>query len=167
MLFGDLLVLRLREAGLADTLQQVLGIAPIDEASDPLAHALQLRRLGELAWERDTIENAGQRFTEALEVIDGAIAGGRSDVAIRAERAQILKGLGDVLQEKGEVTKAESRYTEAVQHWEAVIAADDNPSNQLAASEARIALGSLRDRMGDTGRAESDTRRRRRERWTC
>jgi tetratricopeptide (TPR) repeat protein len=159
VLFGDTLVQRLREAGLSDTLQQGLSSASIEGTSDSLARALQLRRLGELAWERDTLDAANRHFTAALDALDRAGADKRV-AEMNAERAQILKALGDVLRDRGELSLAESRYAEAVRLWEAVLKRETDLSavsrtNRLNAAEAQIALALLWDRMGQSQRAES------------
>jgi tetratricopeptide (TPR) repeat protein len=164
VLWGDTLVQRLREAGLSDTLQQGLTGASLEGSSDPVVRALQLRRLGELAWERDTLDAAGRYFTAALAALDsvspeGANGDGRV-VEIDAERAQVLKDLGDVYTDKGEVSRAEPSYAEAVRQWEKVLKRNDVPIelsrvNQLNAVEAQIALASLEERLGNTSRAEA------------
>lgn len=155
VLFGDVLGLRLREAGLSDALRDVLDRAPIDRTSDPLATALHLRRLGELAWERGTLDEAARPLTDALSLLDEAIGDGRQDTAVHAERAQILKVLGDVERDKGRITDAGHRYTEAVRVWDG-IASDSAPHDVLSAAEARLSLGSFRERTGDTVGAEKE-----------
>lgn len=155
VLFGDVLGLRLREAGLSDALRDVLDRAPIDRTSDPLATALHLRRLGELAWERSTLDEAARPLTEALSLLEDAIAEGRHDAAVHAERAQVLKVLGDVERDKGRITEAGNRYTEAVRVWDG-IASESQPHDVLSAVEARLALGSFRERTGDIVGAEKE-----------
>ncbi len=154
MLFGDTLVARLREAGLSDALAQVLGEAPAME-SDPLAQALQLRRQGELALERDTRAAAQEKFEAALAVLDCAKAGGRQDVAIDAERAQVLKDLGDVLSNRADLTGANSKYTEALKTWDEVVGREATAEHRLSAAETRTSLAVLADRMGNTADAEA------------
>lgn len=156
VLFGDALVHRLREAGLSDTLQQGLSAGAVEGISDPLARALQFRRLGELAYERDTLETAQGHFTSAIAALDSARTDGRA-AEIDAERAQTLKALGDVHSDRGEVSLAEPRYAEAVRLWAEVLKSDNGASqlNQLNAVEAEFALAALEDRMGNTARAEA------------
>ena len=122
MLFGDALVMRLKEAGLSDALGQVLHESP--EVADALADALQHRRAGELALERSTVSNAEHQFALALQAIDSVIASGRQSPAINAERAQVLKDQGDVFHDKGNFPAAQSHYADAVAAWDAVLAQD-------------------------------------------
>ena len=154
VLFGDVLAARLSEAGLSDAVQKVLQVAPNDQETDPLARALELRRRGELAWERGTLADADGFLTKALNAIAGVTAFGERGVELRASRAQILKRLSDVLEDRGEVSKAEASCSEAVRLWDEVLAADNTPANQLNAAEARTALGGLWEKTGDT-RAEA------------
>jgi len=159
VLWGDTLVQRLRETGLSDTLQQGLSTDAVQDTSDPVARALRLRRLGELAWERSTLDSAYGYFTAALEALDSA-SPGRQSAEISAERAHVQKNLGDVHADRGEVSLAEPRFAEAVRLWDEVLKGDDTPIdafrvNQLNAVEAQLALASLNQRMGDVVRAES------------
>jgi tetratricopeptide (TPR) repeat protein len=164
-LFGDDLTLRLREAGLSDvfasvgvqfdSLQQVLNRAASSDIHDPLASALQLRRLGELAWERDTLRAAEEKFVEALGIVDAAIAGGAQDRGLHVERAQLLKWTGDVLRDKGQIAEARARYAEAVAVWDQVTDSNASPEDILNSAEAQVALGLNVERLGDVDRAET------------
>ena len=154
VLFGDVLATRLRDAGLSDALQQVLKAAPKDKETDPLARALELRRHGDLAWERGKLPEADRNFTEALNAITGVTASGDRGVELRAGRAQIQRRRGDIMKERGEVSKAEALYSESVHLWDEVLAAADTPENQLNAAEARADLGDILADMEDP-RAEA------------
>ena len=104
----------------------MLKLTSVDDQSDHLVHASQLRRLGELAWERDTVATTGEQLTKALAVLDRPMREGTS-ASVRAERAQILKALGDVRKDEGQVSQAAALYTESVNLWKDVTSAEHDP----------------------------------------
>lgn len=155
VLFGDELGRRLREAGLSDAFERMLKLTSVDDQSDRLVRASQLRRLGELAWERDTVATTGQRLAEALAILDRAMQEGNTSAAVRAERAQILKALGDVRKDEGQVSQAAALYTAAVNLWKDVTSGEHDPTTVLNAVEAQTSLAAIWERLGSAGEAEA------------
>ena len=155
LLLGEDLVGRLREVGLTDALQRVLGKAAIDSSSKSLASALSLRHQGDILREQGTVKEAREKFSESLEALDALRAlSGESDAGLIAERARTLKRLGSVHEDSGQVSEAAQQYGQSVQAWEQAAKGSVNPQEALDASESWISLGNLKGRMGDAAGAE-------------
>ena len=156
VLFGDALAVRLQEAGLSDALLTMLDRAPLPESSDPLAASLHLRRRGELASQRGTLDETEAFFRQALALLDARPGSTGEAPEIEAERAQVLKGLGDVAYDKGQITQAEQRYAEAVRIWDGMPGGSADRSKVASAVAARVALAATLERTGDIERAEKE-----------
>lgn len=153
VLLGDTLVLRLREAGLSDALDQVLGRAP--PASDPLSHARALRRQGELAFERETLAKAEEKFLRAEGVVRAAVEHGQSTMELTFEHAQVLKGLGDVLLNQGLISRANKQYGEALNVLSTLPRHQDDPMRRLSVIEIQTVFGTTWARLGDLDKADA------------
>jgi tetratricopeptide (TPR) repeat protein len=154
VLLGEDLVSRLREAGLTDALQRVLGDAEIDRSSDSLALALSLRHQGDIFVERGTIQEAEEKFEASLQVLDALQTRAGGSRAVHAERARTLKRIGSLLEDRGEVTKAEQVYKQSIQAWDQLLQDNVSPQESLDAAETWNSLGRLQNRMGNAEAAE-------------
>ncbi len=165
LLLGDELAGRLREVGLSDAVKQALDNVAVDPA-DARVLALLRRRLGELAWERDTLMASETAFREALAALDALEADAVTPIVF-AERGTALRALGDIEAERGKVSEAEGFYTRSVEAWtEAAKRGLPSPESRLSAAETRLAVATLKSRLGDLAGAETeliDVARRARE----
>ena len=153
LLLSENLVSRLREAGLTDALNDVL--TKVNITSFGPAYALTLRHEGDILRERGTLNEARDKYTQALDAIELLLAGPDVDGAdLRAEQARTQRRLGALEADAGDVTAAEVRYAAAVATWKQVLGGPPEARNTLDAAETRVELGSLRLRMGELERAE-------------
>jgi tetratricopeptide (TPR) repeat protein len=155
ILLGGELVWHLYDAGLSDVLASVVDQVQIDKSSPHLV-ALKLRHQADILRERGTVRQARDKLTEALSVLDTVVVAPRGgDVGLLGERARTLRRLGSIWCDIGQVAKAEPLYAQSVAIWEIVLKGAASSEDILDAAETRVALGALRQRMGDLGQAEA------------
>lgn len=161
-LLGESLVSRLREAGLADALGQILERSapgtPRDGHAPGLASVLRLRHEGDIARDSATLAKAQERYLRALSALDALPGSNPPRATLLAERARIGTALGVLALDAGQLALAQAHLNESVRHWQAALdaAALPRPLDLLDAADSRLVRGRLFSRTGDYYRAEEE-----------